>query len=635
MSLGTPFGGPPQMCIDRVHGPGFPYIDRRAVLSGVGSTIVSPLGCGLVSTAMADSPALETHDIESHGLSIFGDLAEKADFKAFPYVRPDAPRGGTMSQDVAGTFNSLNAYIRRGDAASGMSLVFDSLMAPNWDERDALYGLVAKSVRMAPDKRILTFALREQARFHDGTPLTAHDVAFSLDILKQKGAPSISQSLRNVESAVARDDHTLVVTLAESRSRELPLIVARQPIFSAAYYAKNGFEDATLEPPLGSGAYRVGNLEQGRYIAFERVADYWAADLPVNVGRHNFDIVRFEYFSDRAVAFEAFKAGAFTLHEELTAATWATGYDFPAVIEGRVVREEIPDANISGIQGWFFNTRRAPFNDPRVREAIGNAFDFNWTNKYLMYDAYKRTQSYFQGSDMAARGLPDAAVLAALEPFRGKVPDEVFGEPYVSPDSDGSGQDRTLLRRASDLLAAAGCVHDGPVLKSADGKPVEIEFLDFSNAFARITQVFVKNLRLLGIDARLRIVDAAQYTQRIDNFDFDVTIQRLAMSFAPGEELRALFGSQSAMVPGSRNTTGISDPVVDALIARSIVASTREELVTTCRSLDRVLRAKRLWVPQWHSSSHRIAYWNVFGHPRRPPRYDPGIISTWWTKGKE
>ena len=565
-----------------------------------------------------------------HGLSTFGDLAEPPDFKAFGYVRPDAPRGGSVSQEQYGTFNSLNAYILRGDPAYGMGLTFDSLMTPSLDERGALYGLVAKTVTISPDQNELRFALRPEARFSDGSPLTAKDVVFSLNLLKEKGHPTIRQELRDMESAQANGDHEVVVRLAASRSRELPQIVARQPIFSEAYYAKKPFEETTLEPPLGSGPYKVGRFEQGRNITFDRVEDYWGAKLPVNVGQNNFDKIRFEYFSDRNVAFEAFKAGTFTTREEFTAAIWAKGYDFPAYLDGRVKREEIPDENISGIQGWFFNTRRPVFADPKVRQAIGYAFDFVWTNVNLMYGAYKRTESFFENSDMKAKGKPDAAELALLEPFRGKLPPGVFEEAYVPPKSDGSGQDRNLLRQAMDLLVAAGMTRDGAVMKLPNGQPIAMEFLDFSSALERHTQPFIKNLRLIGIDARMRVVDAAQYRQRLENFDFDVITQRLVMSYTPGEELRALFGSEAAKIPGSRNLTGVSDPVVDALIAKALVAQSREEIVTICRALDRVLRAGHYWVPHWYKPTHWIAHWDAFGRPPRAPKFDTGILSTWW-----
>lgn len=570
-------------------------------------------------------------EIESHGLSTFGNLGEPADFKHFGYVDINAPKGGTLALSPASpTYDSFNAYVLRGNPATGMSLVFDSLMNQSLDERDAYYGLVAKKVRISADKLTYTFLLRKEARFHDESPLTAHDAAFSLNILKSKGHPVISQMLRDLASAEAEADDILVVKFAPGRTRDLPLTVASQPIFSRAYYKDRDFEATTLEPPLGSGPYKVGAFEQGRYIAYNRVPDYWAKDLPITQGMGNFDVVRFEYFGDSQVAFEAFKAGAFTQREENIARVWATGYDFPAFKEGRVKRAIRPNNNIPNIQGWMFNTRRKIFQDPRVREAIGYAFDYQWTSRNLMYDAYKRISSYFENSELAAVGLPSDAEKALLEPFRDQLPAEVFGEPFVSPVSDGSGQDRALLKKANDLFTAAGCTRKDGVLRLPDGTPLEFEFLDNSNVFERHTQPFIKNLKLLGVNARIRVVDAAQYKKRLEDFDFDIVHDVMMMAWNPGEELRAYFSSKTANMNGSRNLAGISNPAVDALIDKAQQAETREELVTCCRALDRALRSQRYWVPHWYNPVHRFAYWDLFGQPERPPKFDTGVLWTWW-----
>lgn len=593
------------------------------------AALAAPRVFGETDSAKA-SPAHDG-DIERHGLSTFGDLAEKPDFKHFAYVNIDAPKGGTLAQSPASpSFDSLNGYILRGNPAAGMSLTFDSLMTQSLDERDAYYGLVAKSVRVSADRLTYRFLLRREARFHDGSKLTAHDAAFSLNILKTKGHPVIAQMLRDLVGAEAEADDVLVARFAPGRTRDLPQTVASQPIFSKAYYASRAFDETTLEPPLGSGAYKVGAFEQGRYMSFQRVADYWGEDLPVHVGQANFDTIRFDYFGDSQVAFEAFKAGAYTQREENIARIWATGYDFPAARDGRVKRTQLPNANIPNIQSWLFNTRRKSFQDPRIREAIGCAFDYEWTSRNLMYDAYKRISSYFENSPLAAKGPPGEAELALLAPYRDRLPVEVFGEPYAVPVSDGSGQDRTLLRRASELFAAAGCERKDGVLRLPGGKPLELEFLDFSNMFERHTQPFVKNLKLLGVNARIRVVDAAQYKQRLENFDFDIVHDVMQMAFSPGEELRAYFSSQTVHVPGSRNLAGIDDPVVDALIDKALVAASRDELIAACRALDRVLRAGRYWIPHWYNPVHRIVHWDVFGRPERAPRFDPGIVSTWW-----
>jgi microcin C transport system substrate-binding protein len=583
------------------------------------------------------APARAAED-EAHGISAFGDLKYPADFRHFDYVNPEAPKGGVFSQIGPSrqynqsflTFNSLNSYILKGDAAQGMELTFASLMARAADEPDAMYGLAARAVRISPDGLEYRFLLRPETRFHDGSPLTAHDVAFSLTTLKEKGHPIILQLLRDFAGAEAHDDATVVVRFAPKRARDVPLFVAGLPIFSRAYYSKRRFDESTLEIPLGSGPYRVGRFEAGRYIEYERVADWWGAELPVSRGQNNFDRVRFEFYRDRDVGFEGFTAKSYLFREEFTSRTWATRYDFPAVRDGRVKREVIPDDTPSGAQGWFINLRRSQFKNPKLREALIDAFDFEWTNKTLMYGSYDRTQSVFQNSDMMATGKPGAEELALLEPFRGKVPDEVFGEPYVPPVSDGSGQDRTLLRKASRLLRDAGYVIRDGKRVSPEGERITIEFLIDEPTFQPHHMLFIKNLGMLGIDASLRIVDPVQYRARVDEFDFDITVQRFGFSTTPGDELRSYFSSQAAAVKGSQNLAGIADPVIDALIEKVIAAENRPALVTACRALDRVIRAGRYWIPHWYKPSHWIAYWDVFGHPPTKPRFTRGIPETWW-----
>ena len=441
-------------------------------------------------------------EIEAHGLSAFGDLAYPADFAHFSYVDPQAPKGGTFSQIGPSrqfnqnflTFNSLNSYILKGDAAQGMELTFATLMVRSGDEPDAMYGLAAAKVRRSADGLTYRFFIRPEAKFHDGTRLTAQDVAFSLNMLKEKGHPIITQLLRDFTGAKADDDESVVATFAPNRARDVPLFVAGLPIFSRAYYAKKPFDESTLDTPLGSGPYKVGRFEAGRFIEYERVKDWWGADLPVARGQNNFDVVRYEYYRDREVGFEGFTAGSYLFREEFTSRTWATRYDFPAFKDGRVKRDIIPDKTPSGAQGWFINTRRKKFADPRLREALCCAFDFEWTNKTLMWGSYDRTISVFQNSDMMANGKPGADELALLEPFRGRVPDEVFGEPYAPPVSDGSGQDRALLRKASQLLKDAGCdVKDGKRVLPG-GEPIVIEFLLEEPTFQPHHMPFIKNL---------------------------------------------------------------------------------------------------------------------------------------------
>jgi microcin C transport system substrate-binding protein len=604
---------------------------RRSVLALALGGLVAPRFLG-------GSAAGAAEDIETHGLSIFGDLALPADFAHFAYVDPAAPKGGEIGLQVSSisgnqnftTFNTLNTFILKGDGAAGMGLIFDSLMTGNSDEPDSLYGLVARAVRISPDRNTYRFLLRKEARFHDGSPLTARDVAFSMNILKTKGHPSLRQPLRDLDAAEAEADDVVLVRLRPEHSRMAPLIVAGLPIFSSAYYQTHAFDETTLEPPLGSGAYKVGPFDQGHFISFDREPNYWGRALPVNIGQGNFDRIRFEYFSDRKVAFEAFKAGIFTFREEFTSSVWATGYDFAAVKDGRVKRESLPDESPLGTQGWFFNLRRDKFKDARIREGVSLAFDFVWTNANIMYGVYSRTTSFFQNSPMAAQGKPGPEELALLEPYRSELPADVFGEVYTPPVSDGSGQDRALLRRASDLLSAAGCKRQGTALMLPDGKPFEIEFLDFQNALEPHTAPFIKNLRLLGIEARYRVVDAAQYKRRTDDFDYDIVTSRFGFGLTPGEGMRATFGSEAAGMPGSRNVSGIRNKVVDALIEKALVAGSREELTFICRAIDRILRADFSWTPMWNKPNHLVAYWDVFSRPERGPRYDIGVLSTWW-----
>jgi microcin C transport system substrate-binding protein len=613
------------------------HLNRRHVLG---------LGVGALSAA-AFAPAIAASEVgtETHGLSVFGDLKYPADFKHFDYVNVNAPKGGLFSSIPTSrlnnqsfyTFNSLNAFILRGEGACGMELTFATLMARAGDEPDAMYGQVAKSVRISPDRLTYRFTLRPEARFHDGTRLTAHDAAFSFNILKEKGHPLVVAQMRDMVKAEALDDATLVVTFAEKRARDVPLYVSTLPIFSKAYYATRTFEESTLDAPLGSGPYKVGKFEANRYIEYDRVKDWWGADLPVSRGLFNFDTVRLEFYRDRDVAFEGFSGKNYLYREEFTARIWATRYDFPAIKDGRVKREVVPDQAPAGAQGWFMNTRRKQFKDPRVREALIHAFDFEWTNKTVMYSAYARTTSLFQNSDMVASGPPSPEELKLLEPFRGKVPEEVFGEPFVPPVSDGSGQDRALLRKASQLLSDAGLVVKDRKRLLPDGDVFTIEFLLDEPSFQPHHAPFIKNLGTLGIEASLRLVDAVQYRARVEDFDFDMTTMRLPISATPGDSIRPTFSAQAAQTKGSYNLAGISDPVIDALLEKILAVDTRAELTTACRAFDRVFRAGRYWVPHWYRANHPLAYWDVFDHPMPLPRYQMETYSSsvgerilWW-----
>ncbi|MGO4739281.1 extracellular solute-binding protein [Bosea sp. 2KB_26] len=606
-------------------------ITRRRLLETGGAALASASLPALPGRALAETG-------EVHGLSTFGELALPIDFPHFAYVNPKAPKGGTITLQIkrAGgnqnfdTFNTLNTFVLQGDGAAGMDACFDSLMSGSGDEPGALYGLLAKSVAISGDRLTYRFRLRPEARFHDGSRVTASDVAFSMDILKSKGHPSYRLILNELVSSVAEGDDIVVVTLSPKRGRDLHLVVAGLPVFSAKFWSTRNFEASTLEPPLGSGPYKVGRFEQGRFIEFERVPDYWGKDLPVNVGVNNFDRTRWEYFRDRQVAFEAFKSGIVTFQEEFTSRIWATGYDFPAIKDGKVKKESLPNTEPTGSQGWYFNLRRDAFKDPRIREAIGLCFDFEWTNKNIMFGSFARMTSFFENSDSKAVGTPSPEELALLEPFRGKVPDEVFGEAYLPPASDGSGSDRALLRKADDMFRAAGCKRDGNVLKLPDGKPFEIEFLDFQASLQPHTQPFQANLKRLGINATSRIVDAAQYQRRLDEFDFDVVSRALTGSAIPSDSMRIVYGSEAAKTRGSRNVAGISDPAIDAMIDRIGQADSYKDVVVAAKALDRLLRAGRYWVPMWWNPNEWLAYWDMFDRPATKPKYTSGAPAIWW-----
>jgi microcin C transport system substrate-binding protein len=601
-------------------------LSRRGVLIiGAGAVAAGPITFPVSVQAARDGG--------HHGLSAFGDLTYPVGFKNLKYANPNAPKGGTFAQ-LAGTgtntFNSFNGFILKGDPALDMALTFASLMARAEDEPDGVYGLAAEKVAVSADRRNFRFTLRPNITFHDGTPITSGDVVYSLLIMKEKGHPYPASMLRELEGADAVDDRTVVLRYSAKVARDAPLFAVTLPIFSKAYYANRAFDETTLDPPLGCGPYKIGKFEQGRFIEFERVKDWWGANLPIARGLHNFDIVRYEYYRDRDTAFEGFSGKSYTFREEFTSRVWATRYDFPAIRDGRVKRETIPDERPSGAQGWMINTRRDKFKDPRVREALAWAFDYEWANKNLMFGAYARTVSFFQNSDMMAKGAPSPAELKLLEPFRGRVPDEVFGDAWLPPESDGSGQDRRLLRRAGELFNAAGwTVKDGKRV-NAKGEPLQIEFLFFERASEPHHALYVKNLAALGVEATMRIVEPVQFRARAQEFDFDITVGRMVFTMTPGDALGAYFSSRAAATKGSFNLAGISDPVVDELIEKVVAASDRESLNGACRALDRVVRAGRYWVPHWYKPSHWIAYWDMFDRPPTKPRYARGIPETWW-----
>jgi len=605
---------------------------RRTVVAGGLAAAVAPAGLSGWDRALAQG------ETESHGLSLFGDLALPPDFKHFRYVNPNAPKAGILRIQIKSTsgnqnfdtFNTLNHLVLRGDGAAGMDSIYDTLMSGTADEASAQYGLVARAVRVSGDKRVYRFLLRPEARFHDGSKLTARDVAFSLNILKAKGHPSFRVILQQMESAVADSDEIATVTLSANRSRDLHLVIGGMPILSEAYWRDRDFEAATMESPLGSGAYKVAQFEQGRFIEFALVPDYWGKDLPVNVGQNNFARMRYEYYRDRQVAFEGFKSGVLNYNQEFTSRFWHTLYDFPAIRENRVKREELETGLPATAQGWWFNQRREQFKDIRIRKAIALCFDFEWTNKNIMFSSYRRTTSFFDNSDFKAVGKPSPEELALLEPFRDKAPPETFDEVWVPPVSDGSGADRNLLRQADQLLRDAGCKRQGNALMLPDGKPFRIEFLDFQAALQPHTQPFQANLKRLGIDAFSRIIDAAQYEARMKDFDFDIASRNMSNGLIPGDTLRIVYGSESGKHSGGRNMGGVDNPCVDALIDRIGRAESMQEITVATRALDRVMRSGHYWVPMFYLGKEWVAYWDAFSRPDVKPKYGSGAPGLWW-----
>ncbi len=575
--------------------------------------------------------------ITAHGVSAFGALKYPPDFKHFDYVNPEAPKGGTLktrSTYALNTFNSLHPFPLKGDTPAEIALwVYEPLMVRAEDEPDAVYGLVAESVTYPEDRSWAEFRLRPEARFSDGAPVTAEDVVFSLDILKEKGAPQYRNIYSGIEKAEALASDLVRFSFREGyATRDLPMVAAGVPVIPKHAWEGKDFAESTLDRPIASGPYRVGAFEPGRTISFERREDYWAKDLPVNRGRWNFDRIDLEYFRDYTAAFEAFKAGAYDLHEEFFSKIWATGYDFPAVTDGLVIRDTLPDGRPSGAQGYWFNLRREKFADPRVREALAMAFDFEWSNRTLFYGLYSRTESFFQGSPLAAAGPPSPAEQALLEPLIGDLPETILSAPaFVPPVTDGSGRLRRQLRDAGALLDAAGWTigADGKRRNTA-GEVLSIEFLDDSPTFERITGPYVKNLELLGVAATMRTIDAPQFEERRKTFDFDITVARYSMPATPGFELFNIFSSGAASDPGSNNLAGVANPAVDALIEAVVAAKTAEAHAVAVSALDRALRALHIWVPQWSKGSHTMAWWDRFGRPETKPPYDRAIEDTWW-----
>lgn len=575
-----------------------------------------------------------------YGISVFGDLKYGPDFAHFDYVDPAALKGGRIVTQSPvrvfnqnfDTFDTLNMYVFRGNGAFGMPLTFASLMVSSSDETSSMYGYAAESVTISQDRLTWRFALHPDAAFHDGSKITAEDVVFTLTTLRDLGHENLASTLRAVVGVEALDERTVSLTLTEDAGVATILAVAECPILSKRWWDGRDFQASLSEAPLGSGPYRVGRFNFGAFIEFDRVDDHWASKRPVMVGRFNFDRIRYEYYRDRTASFEAFKAGLITFREEFTSRNWATDYNFPAVADGRVKLEDYPDGRPAGGQGWFFNLRRSKFADRRVRDALGLLFDFEWTNANIMYNSFERSNSFFENSEGKATGVPDAAELALLEPFRDQLDPSVFEEAYVAPVSDGSGRDRARARAALNLLQEAGCTLVDGRLMLPTGEQLTIEFLGNSDTFEPHHNAYIRNLRQIGVNASYRIVDAAQYALRLRDFDFDMVVSRFSMSPYPSPFIRMVFGSKGANSPGSFNMAGIANPAIDAILEKLIAAQSQEQFMVATRALDRIIRAERYVVFQWHKPAHWLAYWDYYDRPASGPRYDTGVLDTWWTR---
>jgi microcin C transport system substrate-binding protein len=568
-----------------------------------------------------------------HGIAMHGDLKYGPDFKHFDYVDPKAPKGGEIRRTaVARDFDSFNPFIVRGDSAAGSASIYDTLMTASADEPFSEYGLLAESIETPADRSWVAFTLRKEARWHDGKPVTVEDVLWTFETLRTKGAPFYRSYYGSVTKAEKTAERTVRFTFQSGTNRELPLILGQLAVLPKHFWEGRDFEKPSLEIPLGSGPYRIDSFDAGRRVVYRRVPDYWGKDLPVRLGRDNFDVLTLDYYRDPTVEFEAFKTGNFDLRVESSAKDWATGYDFPAVREGKVRKEEFEHDRPAGMQSFAFNTRRAIFSDARVRRALAYAFDFEWSNKNLFYDQYTRSRSYFDNSELAATGLPGAAELEVLEPLRDQLPAEVFTKEYQPPRTDGSGNIRPSLGEAVKLLREAGWTVDPKTKKLArEGKRLRFEVLLNNPLFERVVLPFTKNLERLGVDAKVRTVDTAQYTKRLEEFDFDVIIGGWGQSLSPGNEQRDFWGSAAAKENGSMNWIGVSDPAIDSLIESVIAAPDRPALVARVRALDRALQWNHFVIPQWHLDYDRIAYWDKFARPGTIPRQ--GVqLDTWWAK---
>ena len=609
----------------------------RTVAALAGMTVVAASGQAIAQKAPEKAASGTTEEQRSHALSMLGEPKYKADFKHFEYVNPQAPKGGRVRMAAVGTFDSLNPVLYKGTAAIGLGLVNATLMDGSLDEPASSYCLVCEWISFPPSLASVTFKLREAARFHDGQPITADDVAFSLEAAKANN-PTYSLFFKNVARTEISGTKQITFHFDENGNRDLiQLIGGALPILPKHYWtgkdAKGVARDisqTTLEPPLGSGPYRIKEAVQGRTIAYERVADDWARALPSRIGQHNFDEIRYEYFKDDTPSIEAFKAGQLDFRPENSAKNWATQYEIKAVKDGLVKKREITIKRVDGMQAYVFNTRREKLSDARVRHAFNLAFDFEWAATNLFFNQYKRTGSYFENSDLKATGVPDGLELAILIPLKDQIPPEVFTTEYKNPVNGTTENIRANLGQAVKLLSAAGWQMKNGVMTNPKGQPFTVEFLLDDALFERITLPFVKSLERIGIKANVRQVDHAQGKHRADTFDFDIMVFSYRQSEVPGNEQRDYWTSSAADKPGSTNLMGLKSPAVDAIVEKLIAARNKDEVVAATRALDRVLLWNHLVVPHWYAPHERVVYWDMFSEPAILPSRSVGFPTVWW-----
>ena len=604
----------------------------------------------LATDAAAPAPAVETAATDAaiqaaapvpvtapvHALAMHGDPKYAADFSHFGYVNPDAPKGGTIKLAGYDTFDNLNGFIIKGVTVEGAAMIYDTLMEQSSDEAFTVYAGLAASIETPADRSWATFAIRPEAKWHDGQPVTAEDVKWTFETLTTKGAPFYKAYYANVRAVEVLDGNRVKFVFDMANNRELPLIVGQMPILPKHYWTAEGrnFEETTLDPPVGSGPYKFGAITPGRSVEYVRVKDWWGENLPAFKGRYNFDRIVYEYYKDQNVSLEAMFAGQFDFRQEYVAKLWATAYTAPAVTGGKIIKKTIDNDLPQGMQAFAFNLRRPLFQDKAVRMAMNYAFDFEWSNKQFAYNEYVRTRSYFANSEMEAAGLPAGAELEILERYRGKIPDAVFTAEYKNPATDGSGNNRANLKEAARLLDEAGWKLGTDGVRSKDGVRLEFELLmaGVNEGFQRWFQPLEQNLAKVGIKGTIRVVDATQYTNRVMNFDYDMIVGSWPQSNSPGNEQREFWESSRADMPGSRNFIGLKDPVIDELVELIVSSPTREDLVARCRALDRVLQHGWYVIPNWHIPAWRVAYWDKFHQPAVQAPYALGVLDTWWSK---